>query len=720
MTRLYGYSGVRQLYAALLLGSTLAAGSVTAFAQTAPAAPVDAGDVSLLQARATASGEGAVVRRGISSRDLHQLRSVGDVEFSPDGRRIAYTIQNRERPGRPYNQLWVMEVGTGETRRLGGESETGSSPVWSPDGRWIAYFGSDGERSGLLVRRPEGGVPRVVAEVVGTNHPLPSTGARLTWAPDSRRIAFLSATPGPEPEEASAEGDPIVIRRYLYRTTGSDGASYFNDNRRLHIFIVDIETPQVRQVTDGVYYEHSIDWSPSGDEILFVSNREPDPDRFFNYDIFAVRVDDGSIRRLTSLESVVYRPRWSPDGRMIAFQGTTRGLASSETTMEDTRIWVMNADGSGRRALGSAIDNRQGAPAWSPDGRHVYFTVLERGNVSLYRIPAAGGTPAPVIQERGRVDSWSVGPRGVIAYAFHGASDMSQLHVHSGRNTRQFTDLNRTVLADRELAEVEAFTFVAFDGLEVEAFLTPPHGRTAESRHPMIVMIKGGPHSQQGPTFDARAQAYASEGWATLMVNYRGSTGYGQAFTDAIFGDQNGREALDVLQGTDAAVRRHLWIDRNRIGVEGGSYGGQLSMWLVTQTDRYAAAIPRAGISNLISFNYLSYYHDYLAVEFGGFPHQGNIMDTLWERSPIRYVAQVRTPVMLVHGLHDHNVPRAESEQFFIALQDVGVETVLVHYPRAGHGIAETAQQVDLTDRSIAWYGEHFNRVNARSLPEGR
>jgi dipeptidyl aminopeptidase/acylaminoacyl peptidase len=370
----------------------------------------------------------------------------------------------------------------------------------------------------------------------------------------------------------------------------------------------------------------------------------------------------------------------------------------------------MNADGSDARDLGAAIDNRQGAPAWSADGRWIYFTVLENGRVALYRVsPDGGAAPTPVIRERGRVGSWAVGPSDRVVYAFTGPDDLAQLHVRAGAQSRQLTALNADVLAARAVAPIEAFTFTAFDGLQVEAFLTMPHGMRPGSTHPMIVMIKGGPHSQQGPVLDLRAQAFASEGWATLMVNYRGSTGYGQAFTDAIFGDQNGREALDVLQGTDAALRRHDWIDRARIGVEGGSYGGQLTNWLVTQTDRYAAAIPRASISNLISFNYLSYYHDYLAVEFGGFPHQGDLMDVLWERSPLKHVARVRTPVMLVHGLNDHNVPRAEAEQFFIALKDVGVETELVLYPRAGHGIAESRQIADFTERSIAWYRRHFD-----------
>ena len=662
-----------------------------------------------LAAPATLIAQAPASARGLVSADLHRLRSVGDVALSPDGRTVAFVVQNRERPGRPQSQIWISDMSGGAPRLLAGADESSSSPLWSPDGRWILHSGTHEGRSGLILRRPDGSEPRFLAEVTGTNHPLPGTGESVTWSPDSRLVAFLSATPGPEP--VAADGAPIVIDRYLYRTTGGDGRSYFNDNRRLHIFVVDVESRAVRQLTDGSGYEHSIDWSPDGTEILFVSNGEPDPDRFFNHDIFAVRVAEGAIRRLTQTESVLYRPSWSPDGRSIAFQGTTRGLTSSETTMEDTRVWVMNADGSNRRALGDGIDNRQGAPRWSSDGRHLYFTVQERGSVHLYRLPVSGGAPERIIGERGRVGAWSLGPRGEIAYSFAGPSDMAQLHVRTDVRAapKQLTNLNATALSERTVTDIESFTFGSFDGLDVEAFLTLPQGRTATSTHPMIVVIHGGPHGQQGPVFDARAQAFATQGWAVLMVNYRGSTGYGQAFTDAIFGDQNGKEAMDVLQGTDAALRRFPWIDRDRIGIEGGSYGGQLANWLITQTDRYAAAIPRAGISNLISFNYLSYYHDYLAVEFGGLPHQGELMDVLWERSPLKHVAKVRTPVMLVHGMNDNNVPRAEAEQFYIALKDVGVETVLVLYPRSGHGLSETGQLVDFADRSIAWYKKHFS-----------
>ncbi len=273
------------------------------------------------------------------------------------------------------------------------------------------------------------------------------------------------------------------------------------------------------------------------------------------------------------------------------------------------------------------------------------------------------------------------------------------------------TSLNAELLGRKTAGAVEAFTFTSFDGMEVEAFLTKPAGldASAATTHPLIVMIHGGPHGQQGPIFNHKAQVYAGRGWASLMVNYRGSTGYGQKFADAIFRDQNGGEARDVLAGVDAALAKYPWLDGERLGVEGGSYGGQLSNWLITQTPRFKASIPAASIANLVTQNYMSYYHDYLAVEFGAYPHTDpRIMDLLWERSAIRHVAKAKTPTMFIHGDNDNNVNIAEAEQFFIALKDVGVETVLVRYPREGHGLRESRHIVDSIDRSIAWYEKHF------------
>lgn len=641
---------------------------------------------------------------GLQPADLHRLRSVGRVAISPDGERVAFSISDPEGDGRPSSSLWIHDLSSDERTRV---SSGVSDLAWSPEGDRLAFIGSLEERSGLIVVSPTGEDPTFLAPTRWTNRPLPSTGSRLSWSPDGSRIAYVSATPPPEGEAPST--DPLVITRYLYKPTASTGDTRLADHRRLHLHVADVESGEARQLTSGRFDEHSVDWAPEGEEILFVSNREPEPDRFFNYDIFAIRADDGSVRRLTATESAEYNPVWSPDGQRVAYQGTHRGLTSSETTMEDTHVWVMDADGSDRRDVGAAIDNRQSAPGWSPDGASLYTVVDERGSEHLHRLSADGSGTEEVLGDRGEVGAWSMAGSGRLAYAFTGPEGPADLHLRDGDGAeRRLTRLNEDLLSERGIAPVEAFTFRGVDGLEVEAFLTYPLGRGADTRHPMIVMIKGGPHSQQGPAFNAKAQIYAARGWAVLMVNYRGSVGYGQSFADAIFRDQNGREAQDVLYGTQAAMRRNPWIDRDRIGIEGGSYGGQLTNWLITQTDLYAAAVPIAGISNLVSFNYMAYYHDYLAVEYGAWPHQGDVMDMLWERSPLRFVAQVRTPVMLVHGENDNDVPIAEAEQYYIALRDVGVEAVLVRYPREGHGIRETAHEVDLVERSIDWYRRHF------------
>ncbi len=654
--------------------------------------------------------------QGFSSGDLSLLRSVGSVELSPDGHRVAYTIVMRDRPGRPYGQVWVMDLSTQKSVRVGGDKDSGGSPLFSPDGKWLAFAGKQGENSGLFVARADGSDVTFLAPWNGTNSPLPGTGKEFTWSPDGKQLAFVSSTPGTETTQAA--GDPMVITRYLYKPDAGEGMTRFNDNQRLHIFVVDVATKQVRQLTKGDTDEHSIDWSPDGKEILFASNREPNQDEFFNYDIFVLQLADNTIRRLTATEYNEYEPLWSPDGKHIVYRGTRRGVTDRETTMEDTHVWVMTADGSDRREIGAVIDNRQGAPQWAPDGRSVYFTVQERGSMRLVRIPIAGGKPEYAVKDTGTVAGWSVSKDGTVAYSFASPRDTTELYLKTGDNApHKLTDLNAQLFAGKQIAEVESFTFISNDNkFEVEAFLTKPLGMTAISKHPLIVNIHGGPHGQNGPAFNIKNQVYAARGWATLHVNYRGSTGYGQKFADAVFGDQDGYEGQDVLYAVNAAVRRYLWIDRERMGIEGVSYGGQLTEWLITQTNEFKAAIPTAGIVNLVSYNYMTYYNQYEEMEFGQFLHQGNLMDVAWERSALKHVAAAHTPTLILHGENDNDVPIAEAEQFFIALKDVGTEAVFVRYPREGHGIREVKHEIDSIDRSIAWYEKHFPQPGAEGV----
>ena len=498
-----------------------------------------------------------------------------------------------------------------------------------------------------MVSEADGSGARFLAPIVDTNHPLPSAAESVAWAPDGRRIAFVSATPGPEGDDAN--GDPMVITRYLYKPTAGEGSTRFNDNRRTHLFVVDVGTRQVTQLTEGTAYEHSIDWAPAGDEIAFVSNREANPDRTFNYDVFSVSARTRQVRRITSTRSAEYAPVWSPDGTRLAFAGHAAGSDL-----------VGNDDG-GHPRLG---DERRRQPAGRDRGRDRQppgraALVGRRTPRLLHAAGARRGAAGAAAGGRRRGRPGGQGPRqrrrlgrgqdpGRLRPHPAGApSDLYTLDLGAAARPERRTTLNAPLLATRAVAPVEALRFPSADGTEIEAFLTRPLGQTATSRHPLIVMIHGGPHGQQGPAFTPKAQVYAAQGWAALMVNYRGSTGYGQALADKIFGDQNGGEAADVLAGVDAALARYPWIDPARLGIEGTSYGGQLTNWIITQTDRFKAAIPNAGISNLVSFNYMAYYHDYLAVEFGRYPHENGLMETLWQRSPIRLIHKVKTPTLI-------------------------------------------------------------------------
>jgi dipeptidyl aminopeptidase/acylaminoacyl peptidase len=651
--------------------------------------------------------------------DLFYLRAAGDPQLSPDGAHVAFTVQYSDRIGAPYSRIWMADMAAGTAKPWGsGEGQEGSAPRWSRDGTRIAFQGRIGEgKSGIVIANADAGGASPLVEVVGTNHPLPQVGERFGWSPDGTKIAFVSATPGPEP---AMEADPIVITRYWYRPASGFGGR-FSDNRRLHLFVADGATKQVRQLTDGTNDEHSIDWSPDGKHLLFLSNHEPDPDFFFNYDIFTIDVDSKAVTRLTETKSNEFGPSWSPDGKTIAFSGLKRLITSSETNMEDTHVWTLDAATGARRELGAGIDNRQGRPQWSPDGQSLYFTVQSRGSVGLYRLPAAGGAAervGPALNARGTVSAFAVGKDGTSVTAMSSPAGPAELYTQrpGGAGAMMpLTTLNKELLGAKKVAETEAFTFRSFDGREIEAFLTKPATMDPASpaRHPMIVMIHGGPHGQQGPAFVHKAQVYAARGWAALMVNYRGSTGYGQAHSNAIARDQNGGEAKDVLAAVDTALQKYPWIDADRLGVEGGSYGGQLSNWIVTQTTRFKAAIPWASISNLVSHNYMSVYHDYLEQEYGGRPHTGGIMDMLWERSPIRFVHRVKTPVMLSHGDNDLLVNPAEIEQYFTALRDVGVEVMMLRYPREGHGMRETQHVANFLERSLAWYEKHFQAARS-------
>lgn len=649
--------------------------------------------------------------RAFRPEDHYRLRSVADVRLSPDGSTIAYVERFIDGERRTRSHIWLVPAAGGTPRRLSAEDADDSSPRWSPDGQSIAFLtGTRGSQApgflptafgnGIAVARLDRGTTEVVATYQVSNHPLAyqGTAEQLAWSPDGRALAYLSADEGPE----GPLGDPRVITRYGYKSWAG-----LSDNRRWHIYVVTLADRQIRRLTSGPYQDHSIAWSPAGDEIAYISNHEADPDRVHNYDIFAVRVADGRIRAVTGTKGCEYAPTWSPDGTTIAYLAGVRPLTTQESSAEDVHVWSVPAGGGAGRALTASLDRRATRVAWSPDDRALYFTVQDRGSTVLYRIDRDGRNQSVVVGERGSVSDFSPGRDGRVALALHTVRSPADVFVASpGQSLRQVTSLNAALLAERDVVEPEAFEFASFDGTRVQGFLTPPLGREAGRKYPLIVAIHGGPHGQQGPAFVHKSQVYAGAGYAVLMVNYRGSSGYGQAFADGTINDQNGGEFQDIMAGLDHVLKIAPYLDPDRVGVEGGSYGGQLTNWAITQTTRFKSAIPSAGISNLVSHGYLIWAQDYTQVEWGGrHPWQDDVAARMWARSPLAHVAKARTPTLFIHGELDEDVPLREAEQMYIALKQVGVETVLVRYPREGHGLREPAHVVDALERSLAWHG---------------
>ena len=384
-----------------------------------------------------------------------------------------------------------------------------------------------------------------------------------------------------------------------------------------------------------------------------------------------------------------------------------RALTTRESSAEDTHLWVMPATGGQPRELAASLDRRVMAIRWAETGG-IHFRTQDRGSQPLHWIAADGSGLRVVVGDTGSAGDFGVTKSGAIAYAFTSPTSPPELYIRQGTSApRQVTGVNRELAAQRRFSIPEAFDFASFDGTKVQAFLTPPLDRTP-GRSRLIVMIHGGPHGQQGPAFAHKSQVYAGRGFATLMVNYRGSTGYGQAFSDGTVGDQNGAEAKDVLAGLDAALARYDWLDPDQVAVEGGSYGGQLANWLITQTTRFKAAIPSASISNLISLSYTIWAADYPRVEFNGYPWEHGNAAKMWERSALAHIAKVKTPTMLIHGELDQDVVVTEAEQMFNALKQVGVEAVFLRYPREGHSLREPRHVVDAMERSVAWYERHL------------
>jgi dipeptidyl aminopeptidase/acylaminoacyl peptidase len=706
---------------------------------------------------------GAQPRRATTSMtpgDILRVANVSDAQISPNGQWVVYTVSTVN-GDRPVSALWLVrlsmttakvptstvpptsqrlpttdwpDVRSAPTPLLA-PGWNASSPRWSPDSSKIAFLANQDDQQGLWIVAPEIAnadkrEPRFIASVQSTNFFITYAGESFAWAPDSKHVAFISATEeSPGPRDALGEGtlattsvDPRVIDRIQYKSRTS-----FSDNRRTHVWITAIDKPEPRQLTSGQYYDHAITFSPSGDEIAFLSNHETDPDANNNSDIFAVDLS-GQVRQITATNGCEYEPTWSPDGKWIAYTATKRDITTIDSVAEDTHVWVTNAAGSSRRELTADLDRRARNLRWSPQSRSIYFLAGDRGRTNLYAVRLDGGPvrnvfsyedptpnprpePATFAKRPFQINSFSINSQSIGTLALVLSDSLNPTEVWTapasfGRVMDRLSPHNDSLARSVSLIEPEEMTFKSFDGTRIQAWLMKPAGWRADRKYPLILSIHGGPHGMFGWGFNPTFQVYAAGGYAVLYLNPRGSSGYGQKFSDGTLNEWGGGDYKDLMAGVDEALRKYPWIDQNRMGVTGGSYGGFMTNWIITQTPRFKAAVSAASVSNLISFYSTSLYQDLIHAEFGGFPWDN--YDLLWQWSPLRYVKQTQTPTLFIHREQDNDVHITQAEEMYTALKRRGVETVLVRYPREGHGLREAKHRVDALERTLAWFDRYL------------
>jgi dipeptidyl aminopeptidase/acylaminoacyl peptidase len=686
-----------------------------------------------------------------SPSDILNVANVSDAQISPNGQWVVYTvatvdsdrnistlylaranvelasnpniIQQRPTTRAPADSTsWPEAQST--TKPLLPSDWNASTPRWSPDSNQIAFLGTHGNRSciwAFSIGRPTPAAPaQCVAVIEDTNFFITYAGEPFAWSPDSKRIAYISATEETVDSRVSSDSpDPRVIDRLQYKSRTS-----FSDNRRTHVWLTTVDRPEPRQLTSGNFYDHALSFSPRGNEIVFLSNHEADPDANNNSDIFAVDLN-GQVRQITETRGCEYEPVWSPDGESIAFTATRRDVTTIDSVAEDTHVWVMDASGNNRRELTAEQDRRARNPRWL-DSRNLLFLANDRGQTLLFRVGADGGRVRPALESPyfavpGAPESYpkqSLDPFQVSGYSIRqGTIPVIALTLSDSTHPVEvwlagvpisstarapFARLTSHNSGFYRLVRPEELKVKSFDGTPIQGWLIKPVGMREDRKYPLILSIHGGPHGMYGWSFNPTFQLYAAKGYAVLYLNPRGSSGYGQRFSDGTLNEWGGGDYRELMAGVDEVLRKYSWIDGDRMGVTGGSYGGFMTNWMITQTTRFKAAVAVASLSNLISFYSTSLYQDLIHAEFGGFPWDN--YEALWQWSPLRYVKQVQTPTMFIHGEQDNDVHITQAEEMYMALRRRGVETVLVRYPREGHGLREPKHRVDALERTLAWF----------------
>jgi dipeptidyl aminopeptidase/acylaminoacyl peptidase len=641
--------------------------------------------------------------------DVFRLTGAVDPRLHPDGGRVAYVVWWIDEEDRDYRSaIWLAPLdGSAPPRRLTSGQKRDSSPRWSPDGTRLAFTSSRGDEKApaqIYVLPLEGGEPLELTS-------LKEDPGQLAWSPDGSRIAFTTRVRDTAyEEEDDRKRAPRRFTRLQYKL---DNVGWTGD-RRQHLFVVAADgSDEPVQLTSGDFEDSSPTWSPDGTQLAFVSAREDDWDVKLVSDLYVVPAEGGEEpRRLTTSDGGYDSVVWSPDGSQLAAE-YTRGVLDFP---RNTQIAVVPAGGGEPRVLTSSLDRSCIAlpsvrpPAW--DGDRIVFVVEDRGNVHVYGVPGDGSAePELVVGGNRAVTGFDVRD-GNVVYTASSSTALSELHF----GDTALTSVGRDFAGGRELVRPEPFTARSEDGTEVPCWLVRPAGFEEGTKYPALLSIHGGPFSQYSTGFFDEFQVYAGAGYAVVYANPRGSSGYGEDWGRAIRGPANDAgpgwgtvDYQDLMAATDTALDRYDFIDRERLGVLGGSYGGFMTSWIVGHTNRFKAACSERAVNNLVSAYGSSDLFWAFAGMFGGFLYDA--FDVWVDRSPSVYAGNVETPLLVMHSETDLRCNVEQAEHLFITLRLAGKPTELVRFPAESHELSRSGSPTHRVQRFeilVEWFDRHL------------
>ena len=674
--------------------------------------------------------------RGVTPEDYYSFEFLSDPQISPDGKLVAYVVTKVDRAqNRRNSAIWTVAIdGSRAPSQFTTSPQSSNSARWSPDGRWLAFLSSrpSGESTAVTSSAPggpAGGPPASpTAGVTASEQPraqvylLSMNGGearRITnlkngvstfrWSPDGTHLVVVSRT---GPSDSRAENrERSDVRHYKNIRYNFNDTGWFDD-RRMHLWVVNVKSSEEKQITEGNDWNDSDpQWSPDGTRIAFVSNRsgkEYEENR--NTDVWVISANGGSLRKISDHDEADSNPCWSPDGKTIAFTGEIHDR-------DHPKIWLAPATGGAVSVLAAnGLDLVPSGLEWSHDGKSLYFEAGVKGEYQLFHIDLATKLIAQITSGPRAVRNASINSATkTMVYMVNDFKHLDDLYVADlkGHNERKLTNLNEALWKQLQLAAVERFSYKSMDDWEIDGFLVKPGDWQEGKKYPLILSIHGGPAGQYGVDWYHEFQVYAAKGYAVLFTNPRGSTGYGQKFERGIVNEWGGKDYQDIMNGLDAALRKYSWIDAERLGVTGGSYGGYMTNWILGHTNRFKAAVTLRSVANFISDE---------GTRDGAFGHSPDFagdlfekFDMYWDRSPLKYAKNVKTPTLILHADNDFRVPLEQGEQWFRALKHFGVTTEIVMFPRENHNLTRTGEPKHLVE-SLNWQLYWFDRfVNGAS-----